>query len=223
MYEGTATAASARRFYMADPLGSVIGVTDANGALLDAHSYSAFGMPDDWSADTTGNPLRYTGQRWDAETGLYHYRARYYSPALGRFLTADPIGYGDGLNVYAYVGNDPVNLVDPSGLGAEKKKGELSYLSDIDDLSLQERLNLELGLPFETEVQPIPGMAPILLTPAGAGLKSGLYLFRRGAYDTLKSLRSQAAAAEANIGSPRYFAQHQFWSFNIQNGPPTWG
>ena len=66
--------------------------------------------------------LRYTGQRWDAETGLYHYRARYYSPALGRFLTADPIGYGDGLNVYAYVANDPVNLVDPSGLGAEQNR-----------------------------------------------------------------------------------------------------
>jgi len=96
MYAGSGTSVNIRRFYMADPQGSVIGITDASGVLQDSHSYSAFGMPDDWGTDTTGNPLRYTGQRWDAESGLYYYRARYYSPALGRFLTMDPIGLAMG-------------------------------------------------------------------------------------------------------------------------------
>lgn len=68
-------------------------------------------MPD----NSTGNVYCYTGRRIDAETGYYYYRARYYDPDMGRFLSADPIGYGDGLNMYAYVGNDPLNFTDPSG------------------------------------------------------------------------------------------------------------
>ncbi len=66
--------------------------------------------------ESVRNPFRYTGREYDAESGLYYYRARYYDPALGRFLSEDPIGLEGGINPYAYVGNDPVNNRDPSGL-----------------------------------------------------------------------------------------------------------
>ncbi|HEV2147523.1 MAG TPA: RHS repeat-associated core domain-containing protein [Longimicrobiaceae bacterium] len=62
------------------------------------------------------NPLRFTAREYDPETGLYYYRARYYDPALARFISEDPIGLEGGINPYAYAGNDPVNFTDPFGL-----------------------------------------------------------------------------------------------------------
>jgi RHS repeat-associated protein len=61
----------------------------------------------------------YTGRRFDNESGLYYYRARYYWPTIGRFLQTDPIGYADGINWYTYVGNNPLVFIDPFGLCGE--------------------------------------------------------------------------------------------------------
>ncbi len=66
----------------------------------------------------TGTRFRYTGQQFLGSLNLYYYKARFYSPALGRFLQTDPIGTADDLNLYAYVGNNPINFNDPSGLSA---------------------------------------------------------------------------------------------------------
>ena len=74
--------------------------------------YDEYGKP---QAGNAGR-FQYTGQAWLPEIGLYDYRARVYSPTLGRFLQTDPIGYGDGPNWYNYVRSDPVNKIDPLGL-----------------------------------------------------------------------------------------------------------
>lgn len=97
---------------MADERGSVIGVANGSGSVTTVNAYDAYGVPD------SGNDGRfqYTGQIWLDDVELYHYKARTYDPELGRFLQTDPIGISGGVNIYAYVGNDPVSFSDPSGL-----------------------------------------------------------------------------------------------------------
>jgi RHS repeat-associated protein len=94
-----------------DIQGSRIALIDGPTGTVTKAGYTPYGE----SADTSG-AFRYAGQRIDAETnGLTYNRARMYAPGLGRFLQPDPIGYSGGRNLYAYVGNDPLNLIDPSG------------------------------------------------------------------------------------------------------------
>jgi len=82
----------------------------------DAGASGATGKYDEYGAGTGVSRFHYTGQYWLADRDLHYYRARIYDPRLGRFLQPDPIGYYGGMNLYAYVGGDPVNFTDPSGL-----------------------------------------------------------------------------------------------------------
>src|SRR5258706_806531 len=98
-------------------LGSVRLLSDANGQLLGSLRYSPFGEVEQQTGSRS--PLGFTGQMQDAASGLTYLRARYYDPALGRFLTPEAIvpnlANGQAWNAYAYAYNDGVNLVDPSG------------------------------------------------------------------------------------------------------------
>ena len=104
-----------------DHQGSVIATSNAAGVPVSIVNYSPngeLGTALDGSALTappTGSPFGYTGRQYDPETGLWQYRARYYHSQLGQFLSHDPIGTKDDPNLYLYVGNDPVNRMDPTG------------------------------------------------------------------------------------------------------------
>ncbi|CAM2191519.1 conserved protein of unknown function [Paraburkholderia kururiensis] len=109
-YEGAGTAS--KRWLYANHQGSVVAQANGSGATTGSQVYGAFGE----TSGTLASRFGYTGQQYLSPLGLYYYKARMYSPALGRFLQTDPIGYKDDLNWYAYVGNNPINRTDPSGM-----------------------------------------------------------------------------------------------------------
>jgi RHS repeat-associated protein len=108
-YEGAGT--NAKSWLYANQQGSVVALANAVGATTGSQGYGPFGE----TAGPLASRFGYTGQQYLAPLGLYYYKARMYSPALGRFLQTDPVGYKDDLNWYAYVANNPVNFTDPTG------------------------------------------------------------------------------------------------------------
>jgi RHS repeat-associated protein len=114
MIEASGTYAGTH-YYHYDALGSVVAMTNSAGNVVQLYEYSVYGQA---AASDAEHPNRFmfTGREFDKDTGLYYYRARYYHPEIGRFLQTDPLGYGDGMNWYAYCQNGPGNNTDSSGM-----------------------------------------------------------------------------------------------------------
>jgi RHS repeat-associated protein len=100
--------------FLVDGLGGTVALADPTGTLQTQYTYGPFGAKTA-QVGATSNSLTYTG-REDDNTGLYYYRARYYSPALQRFLAEDPLGIDGGINMYSYAADNPISLRDPFGL-----------------------------------------------------------------------------------------------------------
>lgn len=107
--DGSGTA----RYFAADHVGSMVQQTDPTGSVTLTRQYDPWGK---LVLGSSAGRYAFTGREWDPETGLYYYRARYYDPNLGRFLSEDPIGFEAGPNVFSYVLNNPVTLTDPFGM-----------------------------------------------------------------------------------------------------------
>lgn len=137
---------AATSYYNADGLGSITSLTNSSGAAAQTYTYDSFGKVTA-SGGSLSNPFQYTGREMDSETGLYYYRARYYDPSTGRFLSEDPIRFQAGSNFYPYVGNSPSNALDPSGMLVtatyNKSTGQLTVTDS--DTGQTATINVESG------------------------------------------------------------------------------
>jgi len=160
------TQAGQRLFYLQDGSNSTVQLTNSSGATAATYAYDSFGNPATSTSASPANPFTYTGRDFDAKSGLYYYRSRYYAPDQGRFISEDPIGH---LNAYTYTQNDPIDFADPSGaLAVEYQALTVS----------QQRANL--GSCISSEVGAVAGVAE-----AGVG----------AAFDQPGAVASEAAAA----------------------------
>jgi RHS repeat-associated protein len=162
-------------YYHVDRLGSVSHLTDEQGRVVAAYVYDPFGKMREQHGSIR-NPFTFTGREYDASTGLYYYRARYYDAALGRFLTIDPVPPRMTepleLNPYLYVRNSPLRFVDPLGLMTETPGNKLWWLE-----------------------QGIEDMRELINNPEKQGLPRGAF---RSEYEAgLARLEAQAAALRA--------------------------
>ena len=111
-------------YYLKDHLGSVLALTDASGKIVENYRYDAWGRVlgvynangNEIDASAVGNRILWQGREYSWASGLYYFRARWYDPVTGRWLSNDPIGISGGLNQYVFCNNNPVNFSDPTGL-----------------------------------------------------------------------------------------------------------
>jgi RHS repeat-associated protein len=174
----TEVAAGTTSHFFPDALGSALASMDVTGTLQTEYTYEPFGRTTATGA-ASANSFQYTGRENDI-TGLYYYRARYYHPALQRFISEDPLEFDAGdFNLYNYVSNSPLDLDDPLGLDPFTGMLDLLASNEVRDFSagLGDALLFGFGDELRTGVEYLTGL------PSGVNQCSGYYT--AGEYSSL--------------------------------------
>jgi RHS repeat-associated protein len=203
-------AAAGPLYFLQDHLGSTTALTNSQGVAVSQINYDSFGNP---SAGANLTRYTYTGREFDSDTGLYYYRARWYDPKVGRFISEDPIGMAGGINQFAYVGNNPQNGKDPSGLYNEDVHYYLTYFIAT-KFSCVTKDEARLIADADQSTDEISDTQPFLGWTVAQALRNGYnHAFTQYVNSRSNDLRSAAQSTTHNyVGVGRYlhFLQDTF-------------
>jgi len=212
-----------REYFLTDMLSSTIALTDPNGAIRQQYSYDPYGNVT--SSDTTTgftNPYQYTGREADSP-GLYYYRARYYSPMMGGFISEDPIGFRGGqLSFYAYVNGSPISYADPLGLWSFTFGGylgpgiEITFGNDGGNHFMTARIGIGVGMGASYDPNGgLPGDAPENRRKSGEILSASAQVgFNAGPLNAgaeIGAARNYRDGESSIYGGPSYGATSEIW------------
>jgi RHS repeat-associated protein len=197
---------SGRQFYHQDRSHNVYLVTNSAGNPVEWYDYTAYGemsvrAPDGSArtASTIGNRFGYQGQPFDLQLGLVDMRARAYKPAWGRFITPDPLGFGGGPNLYAFVGGAPLSFWDPLGLSATANVAKLAQKLRMDAANAAEQARVDAM--FDADNSFTWGDAKDIIREMPADAWRGAKGFGQGALDgakgTIHAIRHPGQAVDA--------------------------
>ncbi|WP_375784009.1 RHS repeat-associated core domain-containing protein [Bradyrhizobium sp. Pha-3] len=197
----TNVALGTRTTFIPDIQGSIVATLDSATGAFAKTGYLPYGA-------SPGSPTTfgYTAQRIDPETnGLYYYRARHYSPLLGRFMQPDPVGVQGGVNLYAYVNNDPLNAIDPNGLFMAAVTSYLNQTTAPELAQSQAVTDFVQQYPTAAKIEGTIGLG-VPLAIAGIGGLGVLGAETAGPQATLALARQVANAATAPMNNLRTIA-----------------
>ena len=209
-------AGSSRQMLIPDIQGSIVGSLEASTGALTGTGYQPFGA----NPSLSGGSFQYTAARFDPESGFYYMRTRMYRTDWGRFTQPDLIGYAGGANLYAYVGNDPLNATDPLGLwqitvsGGYGLFGSLTFGYNSGQFNLGAAVGAGVGLsaaynPSDTGLQApgystsIQGQGEVGLLP---GLGAGVSASAQTSVPNGRISNQGTANAQAYVNFPAYSA-----------------
>jgi RHS repeat-associated protein len=203
-------------------------LADCNGDRISINSYDEYGIP----GTTNTGRFQYTGQAWIPELGIYYYKARMYSPTLGRFLQTDPVGYLGGMNLYGYTNDDPVDRVDPMGfrdiyVGGASDKDDTRLVQNYVDVQRRAYPTRDIEYYSWRELTAINAA---LTRPLKAGEPLNLIGHSLGGSSELIAARSMGAHITnlltidpvGSAGDGKKPANTSFWG-NITAAPSAWG